>query len=129
MCCHWDFISVSACFPCYLSKGPPKRDFLDIYLTTFSGVRKFKNTSAMRLIFLLKMFKIECEFRECKKKKENWENIFRFWENCIWRCCNKLPLLRRKYLPSAVNGLTNSPKILHINCRDFFNLNSLHRNR
>ena len=33
-----------------VSKGPPKWDFLAIYLNTFFGIRKFKNTSAMRLI-------------------------------------------------------------------------------
>ena len=32
--------------------------FLDIYLTTFFTLRKFKNTSAVRVIFLKKMFKI-----------------------------------------------------------------------
>ena len=54
--------------PCYLSKGPLKRDFLDIYLTTFYAVPKFKNTSAMRGIFVLKMFKIESSFGACKEK-------------------------------------------------------------
>ena len=34
--CHADFHSGSARLPCCLSKGPLKRDFLDIYLTTFS---------------------------------------------------------------------------------------------
>ena len=32
------------------------------------GVRKFKNTSAMRVSFFLKMFKIGSKFRKCKKK-------------------------------------------------------------
>ena len=41
-----------------LSKGPLKQDFLDIYLTTFSGVRNFGKKSAMRVIFFLKMFQI-----------------------------------------------------------------------
>ena len=44
--------------PCFLSKGTLKRDFLDIYLTTFFGVRNFENKSAMRVIFFLKMFQI-----------------------------------------------------------------------
>ena len=38
--------------------GPLKRDFFDIYLTAFSGVRNFGNKSARRVIFFLKMFKI-----------------------------------------------------------------------
>ena len=106
-------------FPCYLWKGPLKRGFLDIYLTTFFIVRKSKNTSAMRVIFFLKKFKIESSLGNAK---ENRDNIFRFLDNCIWKCCYRLSLLRREYLLSAVNGLTNSPKILHITQRDFFNL-------
>ena len=56
--------------PIYHVKGPLKRDFLDIYLTTLIRVRQFKNTSAMRLIFFLKMFKIESKFRKFQKKIE-----------------------------------------------------------
>ena len=37
---------------------PLRRDFLDVDLTTFFGVTNFRNTSAMRVIFFLKMFKI-----------------------------------------------------------------------
>ena len=98
---------------------------LDIYLTTFFGVHKFKNTSAMRAIFCWKMFKIESKFRKCKKKEP--KDIFRFWDNSVWKCFYKLPLWRREYLLSAVNVLTNSPKILHITQRDFLNLNCLHK--
>ena len=38
--------SVSARLQCYLPNGPLKeikRDFFDIYLTTFLGIRKFEN--------------------------------------------------------------------------------------
>ena len=35
----------------------------------------------------------------------------------------KLSFLRKEYLLSAVNGLTNNPKILHITQGDLFNLN------
>ena len=81
MCCPSDFKSVLACLPCYLSKGPLKGGFLDIYLNTFFGLRKLKNTSGMRVILFLKKFKIESRFRKCKKKKKkkkNAEKIFRF---------------------------------------------------
>ena len=104
------------------SKCSLKRIFLDIYLTTSLVVRKFKNTSAMRVILFLKMYKIESKFRKWKK---NWDNIFRFWDNCVWKCCYKLSLLRTEYLLSGVNRLTNSPMILHITKRDFFNLSCL----
>ena len=65
-------------FQMYLLHNPLKGNFLDIYLTTFFGVRKFKNRSAMRVIFSLKIFKIESKFRKCKKKnnKKNEKNIF-----------------------------------------------------
>ena len=36
------------------------------------------------------------------------------------KCCYKLSLLRKEYLLLAVNGLTNSPNILHITKKDFF---------
>ena len=75
MCCHSALNSVSALLPYYLSNDSLKRDFLDIYLTTFFGVRKFKNTSTMRVIFFLKMFKIESKFRKCQKKKEKRKKL------------------------------------------------------
>ena len=56
-----------------------------------------------------------------KKKKKNGENVFRFWDKYIWKCCNKLPLLRREHFSSAVNGLRKSPKILHTSHVDFLN--------
>ena len=60
-----------------------------------------------------------------KKKKKNGAKIFRFWDNCNWKCCNKFPLLRRESLSLAVNRLNNSPKIL--NC--FFLLNCFPRDQ
>ena len=70
MCCRLDLNSVLARLRCYTSKDPLKRDFLVVYLTTFFAVRKFKNTSAMRVIFFSKMFEIESKFRKCKKNLE-----------------------------------------------------------
>ena len=67
-CSAWN--SASARLPCHLWKGALKRDFLDIYLTTYFGVPKFKNTSAMIVISFLKMFQIVFKFRKCKKKIE-----------------------------------------------------------
>ena len=57
-----DFNSVSARLQFYLSKGPLKRKFLDIDLTTFFGVGKFKKISAMKVIFILKKFNMESRF-------------------------------------------------------------------
>ena len=56
------------------------------------------------------------------------EKIFRFWDNCIWKCCNKLALFWREYLSPAVNVLRNSSKILHITKRELFQLNCVPRN-
>ena len=106
-----DFNRVLALLPCYLSKGRLKRDFLDIYLTKFFGVRKSKNTSGMRIIVFWKCSKLNTNSEHAKK---NSEEVFRFWENSIWTCCNELHLLRREYVSSEVNGLRNSPKNLHI---------------
>ena len=53
-----DFNSVWAPLPCCLSKCSPEQDFLDNYLTTFFGFHNFQNTSASRVTFFLKMFKI-----------------------------------------------------------------------
>ena len=66
----------SARLPCYFPKGPLKGDFLDIYLATFFGVRKFKNTSAMIVTFLLEILKIEFKFPNCKKKKKKIKKKF-----------------------------------------------------
>ena len=68
--------SVSARFPCYVLKGPLKRDILENFLSTFFRGRKFKNTSAMRVIVFLKMFKIESKFTKCKKKKKKKQKLF-----------------------------------------------------
>ena len=70
-----DFRNSSARLPCYLPKGPLKRDFLDTYVTTYFGVCKLKNKSAMMVILFLKMFKIECKFRKCKKQKKREKKL------------------------------------------------------
>ena len=57
-CRRVDWNSVWAHLPCCFWKGSLKRDFSNIYLITFFGVRNFRNTSTMRVIFFLKMLKI-----------------------------------------------------------------------
>ena len=123
-CCRSDLNSPSARLPCYLSKGPLKQHFLDIYIATSFGVCQLKK--AMKVILFLKMLKIEWNL---KIEKKNCENILCFWDNWIWKSCNTLPLSRKKYLLWAVNGLTNSPKTLHITQRKIFNLNCLNRDQ
>ena len=61
--------------------------------------------------------------------KKNRKIVFGFSNNCIWTCCNGLPLLRRENLSSAVNGLISSSKISYITQRDFSNLNCPNRDQ
>ena len=58
-----------------------------------------------------------------KKNKENGEKVFSFWDNCFWIGCVNFSLLRREYLSSAVNVLTNSLKVLYITKGGFYQLN------
>ena len=52
-------------------------------------------------------------------QKKKIRKSFLFGDNCVRIGCVKLSLLRREYLSSAVNVLTNSTKT------DFFRLNYL----
>ena len=48
-----------------------KRDFIDIDLTLFVGVRSFGNTSAMTVIlFFEKCLKFKLDFKNAKKNRE-----------------------------------------------------------
>ena len=67
-----DFNSVSTRLPCYLSKSPLKRGFLDIYLTTFFGVGKFKNPSAIRVNFFWKCSKFNLPFKTAEKNQKTF---------------------------------------------------------
>ena len=67
MICRSDFYSISARLQCYLLKGPLKREILNHYLTTFFGVRKFKNTSAMMVTFFSKMLRLNLNFENARK--------------------------------------------------------------
>ena len=68
-------------------------------------------------------FQNDVNFRITAKNAEKWLYLL---DNCIWIGCRKFSLLRRKYLSSVVNVLTNSPKISHITNRDIFQLNFNH---
>ena len=62
-------------------------------------------------------------------QKKNQKIFFFFRENSISIGCVKLSLFRREYLPSALSVLGNSLEILHITNRDFFQINSFHRDQ
>ena len=72
-------------------------------------------------------------FRKCSKfnvdlrnEEKNSEKVFSFSDNSISNGCVNLSLLRREYLPSGVNVLTNSLNILHSTKIDFFQMNYVH---
>ena len=96
-------------------------------LTTVFGVRNFENTSAMTIIFLLEIF--ENLIYIYKMPNKSWEKVFRFRDNCISIGSVKLSLLRGEYFLWAVNVLKNSPEILPITKRNFFELNVLQRDQ
>ena len=85
-------------------------------------VCNFEKTKSMRVIFFSRYSKFKLDFKHVAR---NWEKLFCFWDNCIWIGIVKLSVLRTGYFSSAANVLTSSPKILHVNKRDFFQLNWL----
>ena len=85
-------------------------------------VRNFGSTKSMRAIFVSKCSRFNLYFKNAAK---NSEKVFCFWNNCIWTGIVKFSLLRKGYLSSPVKVLTSSPKIWHVNKRDFLWLNCL----
>ena len=80
------------------------------------GVRNFQNAKSMRVIFF-KCLKVNLDFKNGAK---NWQKAFNFSGNWIGIGVVKLSLWRARYFSSAANVLRSSPKILHIEKRDFF---------
>ena len=72
--------------------------------------------------FFWKFSKFKVDFENLRK---NPEKAFSFWDNYVRNGCVKLSVLRREYLSSAVNVLTNSYKSLRLTKTDFFWLNYL----
>ena len=72
--------------------------------------------------FWSKCSKFQLDFKNAAK---NSENVFCWLNNCMRIGIVKLSLLRTGYFSSAANVLTSSRKILHVNKRDFFELNFL----
>ena len=72
--------------------------------------------------FFWKFSKFNVDFENFRR---NPEKAFCFWDNYVRSGCVKLSVLRREYLSSAVNVLTNSYKSLRLTKTDFFWLNYL----
>ena len=84
--------------------------------------RSFGNTKAFRVIFSSKMFKSESRFQKWSRKLRK---MFCFWDNCTWIGIVKMSLLRTGHFSPVAYVLTSSPKISHVNKRDFFQLHLL----
>ena len=108
--------------PCCLSKHPLKRGFLEIYLTPFSEFVISETQNLWGSSFFSKNSKYQMDFKNAAK---NFEKKFCFRYNCIWIGIVKLSLWRIRYISSAANVLTSSPKILHVNKKDCFQTNFL----
>ena len=114
--CHAHLNSALARLPICFSKGPLKRDFLDIYLTMFSESVISEIQKLLGSSFFQNFSKLNLDFKNSAKK---WEKGFCFWDNCIRIDNVRLFLLRTGYFSSAANVLTSSPKICHVNRRNF----------
>ena len=53
---------------------------------------------------------------------KNGENVFGFWDNCMWMGCIKLSLFVRAHLSTTVVVLTNSLNLFFITKRDLLQL-------
>ena len=80
-------------------------------------VRNLGNTKGIRLIFFSKRWKFQIDFKNAAKI---WGNVFCFSDNRFWIGIVKLFQLRTGYFSSVPNVLTRSPRIWHVNKRDFF---------
>ena len=120
MCRDADFNSAWARLSCFFPKAPPKRDFLSIYLTTFSESIISETQKIWGSPFFSSRSKFQLHF---KNAAQNSEIVFCFWDNCIWIGIVKLSLLRTGYLPSTRNVLIRSTKIYNVNKRIFFEHN------
>ena len=102
-----------------MSKGLLRREFLDIYLTTFSEAQISEKKTLWGSYLVSKYSKFHLNFKNAGK---NCEKVFCFSDNCTWISIVKLSPVRTRYFLSAANVLKSSPKIWHVNKRDFFQL-------
>ena len=108
---RYDRYRAWARLPCCLLKGPLKRDFLDIYPTTFSESVISEIQNLWGSFLFSKYLKFDIHFKNAVK---NWGNVLFFWDNCIWIGIVQLSLLKTGYFSSSANVLKSSPKIWHV---------------
>ena len=124
-CCDADFNSASGSLLCCLSNCPLKRDFLDIYLTTFlesviSEIQKLWGSSLFsKCQKLIQISKIQQKIEK---------NVF--VSKIVASALVSLHVsIKNSILAITANVLTSSPKIWLLNKRDFFQLNFLGRDQ
>ena len=115
-CCDVVFNSAWAHLQCCLSKDLLKRDFLEFVWPRFRSPQLLKYKIDEGHLFSLKYEEFHLHLKNAAK---NLKKLFCFWENWIWIGIVKLSLLRTGYFSSAANVLGSSPKIWHVNKRDF----------
>ena len=109
-------------FTSWLSKRVLKRRFLGSGLSNFSTVPNFGNTLALwQSSFVSKCLKFDVD---CRNGTKNWEKLFYFLDNCIWIGSGKFSQSWTRYLSSAVNVLTNTPKTSPITRGDISQINA-----
>ena len=116
----WRFGKYLDAFICWLSKRFLKQRFLESGLTKIFTVSSFLNTLAMTIILFSECVKFDVDSRNGTK---SWEKAFGFSDNCILIGSCKFSQSWTGYLPSAVNVLTNNPKISLNTRRDTFEIN------
>ena len=94
-------------FTMLFSKGSSETWLFRHLCNLVFGVRKFRNTKAMRVIFFAKTFKVSGRLQKSSRKLRK---TFCFWDNCISIGIVKLSLLRRGYFSSAANVLQAVPR-------------------
>ena len=76
---------------CWLSLNVLTRSILGTSVTTRFAFYNFVNTSALRLIFIFKIFDVDC-----RNTEKNRDNTFGFEDNFIWIACVKNSSLLRQ---------------------------------
>ena len=84
-------------------------------------VRNFGNKKAVRVMIFFQ--NVQNLIYISKIQQRIQKELFIFWDNSIWISIVKFSLLRAGYFSSVANVLTNSPKIWHVNMRDFLQHN------
>ena len=102
--------------PSPLSRGPLKRERLDIYLRTSFVVGNFGKWYPIRVFFFRKCAKFNADSKNAQK---NSEKMFCFWDKCIWLVRIHLSLLITEYMSQAVTVLWQGLKNFNVSKSDF----------